>query len=226
MSELANTEEISSGSLCRRWEPHVHAQRTIFNNQLKGADRYLTALEQTSPEIESIAVTDYYCTGTYRRVVEEKTRKGGCRALSSSSPNIEMRLDVATVKGRWANVHLLVIPEDPDHLVEIERFLGRLRFEAHGDKFSCTRADLTALGRKADSRLTDDGAAFRHGASQFKVGFSQLRDEYGKSDWAKANILIAIAGSETDGTSGIREAADATLSQEVEKFAHVIFASS
>jgi hypothetical protein len=72
MSESINTEEISSGSLWRRREPHVHAQGTIFNKQSKGSDRYLTALEQTSPEIESIAVTDYYRTGTYRRVVEEK----------------------------------------------------------------------------------------------------------------------------------------------------------
>lgn len=228
MSELINAEEISAGSLWRRWEPHVHAPGTIFNNQFKGADawdRYLTALEQASPEIEAIAVTDYYCTDTYRRVVEEKTN-GRLPRIELIFPNIEMRLDVATVKDRWANVHLLISPEDPDHLVEIERFLGRLRFEAHGDKFSCTRADLTALGRKADPRLTDDGTAFRHGASQFKVGFSQLRDEFAKSDWAKANILVAIAGSETDGTSGIHEAADATLRQEIERFAHIIFASS
>ncbi|WP_342712750.1 ATP-binding protein [Bradyrhizobium sp. B124] len=42
----------------------------------------------------------------------------------------------------------------------------------------------------------------------------------------KENILIAVAGAETDGTSGIRDANDATLRQEIEKFAHVIFASS
>lgn len=72
MNESINTEEISSGSRCRRWEPHFHAQSTIFNKQPKGANRYLTALEKTSPEIESIAVTDYYRTGTYRCVVEEK----------------------------------------------------------------------------------------------------------------------------------------------------------
>ena len=55
---------------------------------------------------------------------------------------------------------------------------------------------------------------------------NRMRDEYGKSDWAKENILIAVAGAETDGTSGIRDANDATLRQEIEKFAHVIFASS
>src|SRR5438876_3181369 len=60
----------------------------------------------------------------------------------------------------------------------------------------------------------------------FKVSFEQLKQTYKDSSWAQRNILIAVAGSETDGTSGVREAADATLRQEVEKFAHVIFASS
>ncbi|CAK0763107.1 AAA family ATPase [uncultured Gammaproteobacteria bacterium] len=47
-----------------------------------------------------------------------------------------------------------------------------------------------------------------------------------ESDWAKANILIAVAGAAGDGTSGLRQAADATVRQEIEKFAHIIFSSS
>ncbi len=39
-------------------------------------------------------------------------------------------------------------------------------------------------------------------------------------------MRVTVAGSETDGTSGVREASDKTLRQEVEKFAHIIFASS
>lgn len=226
--EITSEVTLSAGSLWRRWEPHVHAPGTIFNNQFKGLnawDRYLTALEQATPVICAVAVTDYYCTDAYRRVRQEK-ENGRLPSVELIFPNIEMRLDVATVKGRWANVHLLVSPADLDHVAEVERFLGRLRFEAYGDKFSCTRPELTRLGHKADSSITDSDAAFRHGASQFKVNFSQLRDEFGKSDWASANILIGVAGAETDGTSGVREAADATLRQEIEKFAHVIFASS
>ena len=53
-----------------------------------------------------------------------------------------------------------------------------------------------------------------------------LLDAFSHSAWAKQNILVAVAGSETDGTSSVRNAADTTLRQEVEKFAHVIFASS
>lgn len=81
-------------------------------------------------------------------------------------------------------------------------------------------------GQKADPSILDDRAALVHGATQFKVSFTQLRDVYGESDWARANILIAVAGAEGDGTSGVRAAADATVRQEIEKFAHVIFSSS
>jgi len=38
--------------------------------------------------------------------------------------------------------------------------------------------------------------------------------------------LIAVAGGADDGTSGVRQAADATIRQEIEGFAHIIFASS
>ena len=141
-------------------------------------------------------------------------------------PNVELRLDVATVKERWTNIHLLVSPDDPNHVAEIERFLSRLRFEAFGDNFSCTREDLVKLGRRSKPELTDQRAAFRHGASQFKVNFGKLREEFGRSDWAQENMLIAVAGTETDGTSGIRDASDATLRQEIEKFADIVFASS
>jgi energy-coupling factor transporter ATP-binding protein EcfA2 len=183
-------------------------------------------LEQATPAIRAIAVTDYYCTDTYQRIVTEIAQNGRLPEVGLVLPNVELRLDVATVKQGWTNIHLLVSPEHPDHRREVERFLGRLRFEAHGDNLSCNRDDLIKLGRKSKPELTDDHLAFRHGASQFKVNFSQLREEFHRSDWAQHNILIAVAGSEADGTSGIRDANDATLRQEIERFAHVIFASS
>lgn len=222
-------EQLNAGSQWHRWEPHIHAPGTIFNDQFKGPtawDDYLASLEQAIPVIRAIAVTDYYCTDTYQRVRAEMEQNGRLPQVALVFPNVELRLDVATVKDRWTNIHLLVSPEDPDHLKEIERFLGRLRFEAHGDNLACNRHDLIKLGQKSRPDLTNEQAAFRHGASQFKVNFSQLREEFNRSDWAQKNILVAVAGAETDGTSGIREANDATLRQEIEKFAHVIFASS
>ncbi|PCJ32497.1 MAG: phosphotransferase [Gammaproteobacteria bacterium] len=217
----------SRGSQWRRWEPHIHTPGTILNNQFKGDnawEQYLTTLENSSPKIEAIAVTDYYLTNTYEQVQNYKS-SGRLTEVNLIFPNIELRLDVAAKSG-FVNLHLLVSPEDPEHVSEIQRILTRLQFQAHGDIFDCTRPELIRLGRRSDTSITNDHAALKHGATQFKVSFAQLRDVYQQSDWAKKNILIAVAGGATDGTSGIRQAADATIRQEIEKFAHIIFSSS
>lgn len=218
---------ISSGSQWRRWEPHIHAPGTVLNNQFGGADAwesYLTMLETITPKIEAIAVTDYYVTETYERVLKHRAA-GRLPNVQLIFPNVELRLDVAAKTG-FVNVHLLVSPEDPDHLHQLHRILARLQFQAHGDRFDCTKNDLIALGKRAAPHITDDRAALEHGATQFKVNFSLLRQVIHESDWAKKNILVAVAGAEGDGTSGLRQASDTTMRQEIEKFAHIIFASS
>jgi hypothetical protein len=218
---------ISRGSQWRRWEPHIHAPGTILNNQFGGADaweKYLSALEGLTPKIEAIAVTDYYVTDTYEEVQKHKA-EGRLPDVQLIFPNVELRLDVAAKTG-FVNVHLLVSPEDHDHLIQLRRIITRLQFQAHGDRFDCTREDLIALGKRADSSITDDRAALQHGATQFKVNFDQLRRVFLESEWAKKNILIAVAGGAGDGTSGVRQAADATMRQEIEKFAHIIFSSN
>ena len=104
--------------------------------------------------------------------------------------------------------------------------MTRLQFNVLQDRFDCTRTDLIRLGKKADPSIADDRAALAFGANQFKVNFGQLREVFAESGWAKQNILIAVAGGASDGTSGVRDAADQTIRQEIEGFAHVIFASS
>jgi hypothetical protein len=218
---------VNRGSEWRRWEPHIHAPGTILNNQFAGGDpwgSYLTALEGLTPKIEAIGVTDYYITDTYEEVLRRHAT-GRLPDVQLIFPNIEVRLDVAAKSG-FVNLHLLVSPEDPNHLAEVRRILTRLQFNAHGDRFDCTREDLIRLGKRADSTIQDDQAALIHGATQFKVNFAQLREVFNESDWAKKNILIGVAGGAGDGTSGVRQAADATVRQEIEKFSHVIFASS
>jgi AAA domain, putative AbiEii toxin, Type IV TA system len=218
---------LNRGSEWRRWEPHIHAPGTLLNDQFGGGNpwgTYLTALETITPKIEAVGVTDYYVTDTYEEVVRQKDT-GRLPDMKLIFPNIEVRLDVAARSG-FVNLHLLVSPEDPNHLAEIQRILTRLQFHAHNDRFDCTRGDLIRLGKRADSTITNDRAALVHGATQFKVNFDQLRKVLSESDWAKKNILIGVAGNEGDGTSGVRQAADATVRQEIEGFSHVIFASS
>lgn len=167
-----------------------------MNNQFSGPtawEDYLAALERASPAIEAIAVTDYYVTDTYQEVLRHKTA-GRLPDTQLIFPNVELRLDVATAKGGFVNLHLFVSPEDPDHIEELQRLLSRLQFNVMRDRFDCTRADLIRLGKKADPNITDDQAALAYGANQFKVNFQKLREVFGESEWAKKNILIAVAG--------------------------------
>ena len=218
---------ITRGSEWRRWDPHIHAPGTVLNNQFGAGDAwetYLTTLETLSPSLEAIGVTDYYLTDGYEEVCRRKDA-GRLPNIGLVFPNIELRLGAAARSG-FLNLHLLVSPEDPNHLVEAHRILARLQFPAHEDSFSCTRSELIRLGKKADPSIVDDRAALAHGATQFKVDFNQLREVIGSSGWAKANIIVAVAGGSGDGTSGLQQGADATVRQEIERFAHVIFSSN
>ena len=218
---------LTLGSIWRRWDPHIHAPGTTLNDQFGGADAwetYLSAIEASDPKIEALGVTDYYLLDTYRAVLQHKTN-GRLADVTTILPNIELRLTTRAANG-FVNIHLLIDPTEEDHLEETERFLARLEFEAHGDTFKCSRDDFIRLGHKSLDVDAQEKALVAAGANQFKVEFAQLTNIYRKSDWAKKNVLIAVAGGKDDGTSGLRQASDATLRAEIEKFAHIIFASS
>lgn len=218
---------ISRGTEWHRWDPHIHGPGTVFNNQFGGKDpweSYLATIESCTPAIEALAITDYFVTDTYEEVAQRKAA-GRLPGVKLLFPNIELRLDIAAKKG-FVNLHLLVNPQDPNHVSEIKRFLSRLQFSAFSDTFDCTKEELIRLGKRVDSTIQDERAALVHGALQFKVNFKSLRTALEKSAWARENILIGVAGAEGDGTSGLRQASDQTIRQELENFADIIFASS
>lgn len=215
---------ISRGSVWHRWEPHIHAPGTILNDQFKGDwGAYLKALESQTPKIEAIAVTDYYVTDTYEKLQEHK-EAGRLPRVSLLFPNIEMRLLVGP-KRSPVNVHLLVSPEDSNHLAEVKRILKRLTFKALGDEFDCTREELIKLGKHCDATITDEVAALRHGIDQFKVDFKQLQKVIAQSEWAKNNILVAVSGGSNDGISSMR-GGYTTVRQGIERFADIVFSSN
>lgn len=223
---LTNSTEV--GAIWRRWDPHVHAPGTQLNDLFSGADPwndYLAKLEAATPALEVIGLTDYYNTDTYARLREAKDKHGRLPNCTTLFPNIEMRLGLGTAAGSWVNVHLLISPEDPKHLDELNRILVSLTFSALNDRFSCTPAELARLGFKADPSIKDEGAARRHGSTQFKVNFDQLKSIFNDFGWARDNILVAVAAG-ADGTSGMQDGADATLRREVEKFASAIFSGN
>jgi hypothetical protein len=209
------------GSLWRRWDPHLHAPGTILNDGFGGPDvfdRYSELIEAAEPPLEAIGVTDYFTTRSYETVLAAR-QEGRLPNVRLLFPNIEMRLSIETRRSKGVNLHLLVSPDDPDHVVQLKRFLRRLDFEYKGDKYSCTDEDLTSLGRSYDPTVTDDAAALRVGVNQFKVDFRQLRTEYEDSEWMQANSLVAVAGGSADGTSGLQseDAGFAATRKEIEE---------
>ena len=225
--------KLNSGSRWHRWVPHIHAPGTVFNDQF-GKDSwqaYVNELLKKAPPIRAIGVTDYYLTESYEALLS-LWKEGKLPGVKLLFPNIEMRLDIGTKKNRDVNLHLLVSPEDPAHVSELNRFLSRLTFKVNNDTYDCTKAELARLGKLAatDQRLTipesDIASLVKLGAKQFKVNLDQLRESFKGSEWARNNILIAISGSSNDGSSGVSEPADALLRREIDAFADIIFASS
>jgi hypothetical protein len=166
------------GSEWHRWDPHLHAPGTLQADEYPAADgweHYLQALESASPVIRVIGVTDYCVTRSYElaRAAKEQGRLKECALLF---PNIDLRLNTGTVTGNFVNIHLLVSPDDPNHVFELNRFLGRLVFSGFSDKFACTPEDLRRLGRQAGGATLDDEAALRRGAGQFISASNQSGD--------------------------------------------------
>ena len=218
---------LSRGAEWNRWDPHIHSPGTVLNDQFGSNDPwgpYLDAIETRTPPIRAIGVTDYYLTDNYERILKFK-KSGRLPDVHLVFPNIEMRLDVAARSG-FVNIHLLVSPEADDHIDQLKRILSRLTFSAFEDRFSCTRDDLIRLGTLSRPDIQAKSVALREGATQFKVNFAALRSAIHESAWAKRHILVAVAGKSGDGTSGLQKAADATLRQEIERFAHIIFSSN
>lgn len=168
---------LSRGSVWRRWEPHIHAPGTVMNDQFAGStawEDYIAALEAASASIGALAVTDYFVTDTYKRVVGFKDA-GRLPNVDLIFPNVEVRLNVATSKGGFVNLHLFVCPNDDDHIEQLERLLSRLHFAVQADRYDCTRSEPIRLGKAADQEIIEDNAALAYGANQFKVNFREFR---------------------------------------------------
>lgn len=218
----------SRGSEWRRWDPHLHAPGTLLNDQFAGDwNAYLTRLETSQPAVMALGVTDYFCIRTYREVRRRKVEEGRLPNVDLIFPNVEMRLDIKTDRTIPINIHLLFSPEDPDHETEIVRALGRLECEFQGRPWRCVEDDLMKIGRISQPWQKDDHAALSAGAQQFKVTLDDLRRLYRGDKWMQRNCLVAVAGSRNDGTSGLqRDDSYVLMRREIERFAHIIFAST
>jgi energy-coupling factor transporter ATP-binding protein EcfA2 len=215
------------GSEWHRWDPHMHAPGTLLSDQFDGNwEAYLTAIENSSPSVRALGVTDYFCIQTYQQVRKHKVA-GRIPQVELLFPNVELRLDIKTGKNRPVNLHLLFSPEDPNHEQEIERLLGQLQFEFRDRTYSCSRGQLIELGRAFDTTQTDELGALRTGVNQFKTSLADLRALFRKEQWLRQYCLVAVAGGSNDGTAGLQEDDSfAATRREIERFANIIFAST
>ena len=187
---------------------------------------YLTYVETATPKVEALGVTDYFSIQTYRKA-KEYWAAGRMPGVKLLFPNVEMRLDIKTSKSKAINLHLLFSPDDPNHECEIERILAQLQFEFGERGYSCTRAQLTELGRAVDPNATTEKAALKVGTNQFKTTLLDLKKLFRKEKWLRNHCLIAVAGGSNDGTSGLQEDNSYRATRlEIEAFANIIFAST
>jgi hypothetical protein len=218
------------GSEWHRWDPHIHVPGTALNDQYGGKqpwESFLTAVETCDPSIGALGITDYFGIEGYERALSSKTQ-GRLSNVGLLFPNVELRLTIETSRASAINMHLLFCPDDADHVERIHRFLRGLEFSYRDEVYRCDRNDLIRLGRVHNPKAIDDNAARSEGANQFKVTLEDLKRVPKNSEWARRNVLIAVAGGEKDGTSGLRdeEASFAALRAEIERFSHIIFSGN
>jgi energy-coupling factor transporter ATP-binding protein EcfA2 len=187
-----------------------------------------------------MGVTDYFTTEGYRklRAYQEQGRLSGVLLFA----NIEMRLSIGTKDNQAVNIHLLVSPEDPDHLAKVNDKLAQLtcRFssEAGSEDYQCTADGLRRLGRawhahkegrsaKDVRSEVDEIGALRMGANQFKIDLTRLCQWRDADPWLKANTLLAMPNG-NDGAGGLpRDGGTFAATREaLRRVAHVILSSN
>lgn len=224
---LAGNNDYAVGSRWRRWNPHIHAPGTLLNDQF-GDDweNYLKAIEDATPTVEVLGITDYSSIECYKAVMV-RWKAGRLPNVKMLFPNVEFRMTVEPEKQKAINLHLMFCPDDDDHVQQIERALLSLSFEFKGHQHRCCLADLAILGRAHNPKITDQMAACREGANQFKLDLPKFRDLFRNNRWVAENCIVGVSSKSNDGTAGLQnDSGFAALRKEIERFAHVIYCSN
>ena len=202
------------GSKWRKWDLQIHCPVDVLNNQFGGStldekwNKYIDRLEQT--DLEAIAVTNYFCTDGYEKVLEYK-QNGRLKNIGLVLPNIEFRLSQPNRSGEYINIH--VIFSDSVELSKIQNFLTRLKIistdEDKRDQF-CTPGNLQQIGY--DKAL---------------VEFSEFRKKLEDNFVPKRDYLIAgVARGYGAFRPAQNEGRGAALAIEIDKVSDLFFGKS
>ncbi len=221
MNESANP----IGSIWHRWDPHIHMPGTLKNDLFKGenvVEDYIKCLNEASPAIRAVGITDYYVLDSYETLLAIKN-DGKLPNVELLFPNIELRFSVNARRGSPINVHLLVCPDDNDHIDKTKRFLRNLKFGYKGESYGCTNDELIRLGYAFNPKADNDLHALKVGVEQFKVTPENMRDAFKDSEWARENIMVAVAASKNDGTGQLQDDGLKALREELQRSCQIIF---
>ena len=213
------------GSIWHRWDPHIHIPGTLKNDNYKGEnplDEFVQRINISSPPIKALGITEYYVLDGYEKILPI-FNAGKLPNVKLLFPNIELRFAVNAGKGSPINLHLLVSPEDPEHIDKTKRFLRDLKFKYDSEIYGCTNDELIKLGAAYLKKTTDNQHLLKTGIEQFKVSSDNLQEAFSNHKWARENILVAIPASKGDGTAQLQEDGLKALREELQRMAHIVF---
>lgn len=212
------------GSEWRRWDLHVHTPDSILDSQFKNDwDVYIEALEDKGSEVAVLGATDYFTISGYKKIMDYKSA-GRLKNIEAIFPNIEFRVSPETTKDKGVNIHLIISPNDEDHIERIEAALARFTIDYDDQAYACTEQGLMSYGKKIDPSLNPE-AALKKGALQFKPSFDSFKKWLKGDSWLRRNSVVVVANSSKDGASGIRENGFQELRKDIYYFADFIFSA-
>ncbi|MGI2854029.1 TrlF family AAA-like ATPase [Shewanella algae] len=215
------------GSEWRRWDLHVHTPDSVLETQFKGDwGSYIKAIEESDSGVAVIGVTDYCSISGYEKILEFR-KKGRMSNIEAVIPNIEFRITPNTEKNKGINIHLLINPEDSNHIFEIKNALSRLVIEHQGQKYACLEDQLIRYGRALNPNATiSDTAALKDGVNNFKPSYDTFKNWYNGEKWLKNNSIVAVANGSNDGVSGIKDGGFSGIKKDIYSFIDMVFSAT
>lgn len=135
----------SVGSRWVRWDPHLHTPGTLFNDQYNDQwDGFFDAIEAAMPAVSVVGITDYASLSGYEAFRAHRGNR--LPGLLMTFANIELRLSLNTKRGGAINAHLLISPDDPEHIVRTKEALHTREFKYGLERYPCTDDGLRRLG--------------------------------------------------------------------------------
>ena len=195
--------DYNTASEWLRWDVHIHTPGTVMEDRYDGDwEKFLTAIEDAEPPVIALGITDYCCLDSYEKFLTYRNN-GRVADVELVFPNIEFRLTPSTSSGNPINIHILISPDDVDHVDRVKEALIHLTVEIKHTNIGCDHSGLVRLGKIHRGKSCPEQLAYKEGIGQFKVDVVPFLEWYGSQHWLRENSLLAVAGG-NDGLAGLR----------------------